>query len=89
MRGSGEPIILPEETEEDVPETMEHYFTDLQTTADDQFEYAVRMIQVNVVHGGREILKNINWNVRKGERWALMGHNGSRKNHAVESGHRR
>lgn len=28
---------------------------------------------------GREILKNINWEIKKGENWALLGLNGSGK----------
>lgn len=42
------------------------------------FKFAVRMKQVNIRYD-REILKNINWEVRRGERWSLSGHNGSGK----------
>ena len=70
---------IPERLVEDAPETMEHHFAELQVSPEDQFEYAVKMNAVNVVHGEREILKNINWTVRKGERWALMGPNGAGK----------
>ena len=70
---------MPEKEDEDIQQTMEHYFEDLPAIEDDQFEYAVRMNGVNVIHGEREILKNINWTVRKGERWALMGPNGAGK----------
>lgn len=70
---------IPKKKDEDISETMEHYFADLQVIADDRFEYAVRMNDVTVVHGEREILKNISWTVRKGERWALMGPNGAGK----------
>ncbi|BBE18807.1 molybdenum transport ATP-binding protein modF [Aquipluma nitroreducens] len=70
---------IPERLVEDAPETMEHSFAELQVSSEDQFEFAVKMNAVNVVHGEREILKNINWTVRKGERWALMGPNGAGK----------
>lgn len=42
------------------------------------FEYAVRMKNVNITYD-HKILDNINWEVRKGERWALSGPNGSGK----------
>ncbi len=34
---------------------------------------------VTVRHGGREILSNISWTVRAGERWAILGPNGAGK----------
>lgn len=34
---------------------------------------------VKVAYYGTEILKNINWQVKQGEKWALYGHNGSGK----------
>ncbi|MDX9880880.1 MAG: ATP-binding cassette domain-containing protein [Prolixibacteraceae bacterium] len=39
----------------------------------------VRMRNVNVSFGGKEILKNINWQVKNGEQWALLGPNGAGK----------
>ncbi len=70
---------ISEESTDDTSETMENYFADLQVADQDQFQYAVKMNKVNVIHDEREILKNINWTVRKGERWALMGPNGAGK----------
>lgn len=43
------------------------------------FAYAVKMVDVNVVYGNRHILKNINWEVKKGEHWAISGPNGAGK----------
>ncbi|MEG1998669.1 MAG: ATP-binding cassette domain-containing protein, partial [Bacteroidales bacterium] len=38
-----------------------------------------RMESVGIAHGKRTILKDINWEVRNGEKWGLMGPNGSGK----------
>lgn len=43
------------------------------------FEYAVKMKDVSVQYEGRQVLSNINWEVRKGENWCIAGHNGSGK----------
>lgn len=42
-------------------------------------EPVVEMRHVNVTHGGRPILRDINWTVRAGERWAVLGPNGAGK----------
>lgn len=39
----------------------------------------VKMKNVNVSYGEKQVLKNINWHVNEGERWLLQGHNGSGK----------
>jgi molybdate transport system ATP-binding protein len=39
----------------------------------------VEMKNVTIQYGRREILKNINWTVQRGDRWALSGRNGSGK----------
>jgi len=39
---------------------------------------------VTLVRGGTKILKNISWQVRKGEHWVLMGNNGSGKTTLLE-----
>ncbi|MFO0802239.1 MAG: ATP-binding cassette domain-containing protein [Gemmataceae bacterium] len=39
----------------------------------------VELRNVSVAHGGRTILKDINWTVRAGDRWAVFGPNGSGK----------
>lgn len=51
----------------------------LKQERDFDFDYAVKMVDVNVVYGERHILKNINWQVRKGEHWAISGPNGAGK----------
>src|ERR1051325_3540950 len=42
-------------------------------------EELVRLRNVTVRYGGTTILRNINWSVRSGESWALLGPNGSGK----------
>lgn len=43
------------------------------------FGCAVKMIDVNIAYGKQIIAKNINWEIKKGEKWALLGANGSGK----------
>jgi len=43
------------------------------------FEYAVRMRNIHIQYEGRAILDEVNWEVRRGERWSLSGPNGSGK----------
>jgi molybdate transport system ATP-binding protein len=37
------------------------------------------MNHINVRYEGSDILKDVNWNVKPGERWVLSGHNGAGK----------
>lgn len=39
----------------------------------------VKMVNVNISYGEKQVLKNINWEVNAGEKWLLQGHNGSGK----------
>jgi len=41
------------------------------------FEKAVKMVNVNITYNGKPILSNINWEVKKGEKWAISGPNGA------------
>ena len=43
------------------------------------FENAVLMRNVTVKYGDKTVLNNINWQVKKGERWLLKGGNGAGK----------
>ena len=45
----------------------------------ENFEEAVRMVDVNVQYGGKKILEHINWIINKGECWNLSGPNGAGK----------
>ncbi|WP_316805143.1 ATP-binding cassette domain-containing protein [Pedobacter nototheniae] len=39
----------------------------------------VKMVDVNISYGDKQVLKNINWEVKSSEKWLLQGHNGSGK----------
>jgi len=45
----------------------------------DDFTYAVRMEHTTIRYGGNTILDDIQWQVRKGERWNVSGPNGAGK----------
>lgn len=45
----------------------------------ENFNCAIRMRNVNVKYGEKQILQQINWEVLKGERWLLSGPNGAGK----------
>ncbi len=70
---------FPEEIQEHLVQVGSHFKEELKTVQDDLYEFAVRMNKVNVVFGDHVVLKDIDWTVRKGERWALMGPNGAGK----------
>src|SRR5215217_1241600 len=39
----------------------------------------INMIDVNINYGDKQVLRNINWEVKAGDKWVLQGHNGSGK----------
>ncbi len=43
------------------------------------YEQLVKLKNVTIQYNGRTIIKNINWEIKKGEFWQLMGPNGSGK----------
>jgi molybdate transport system ATP-binding protein len=45
----------------------------------DNFETAIKINDGHVKYGSKLVLQDINWEVKKGEKWALMGPNGSGK----------
>ncbi len=42
-------------------------------------EVLVKMVDVNISYGEKQVLKHINWQINAGEKWLLQGHNGSGK----------
>jgi len=42
-------------------------------------ESVIKMIGIHISYGDKQVLKNINWEVKAGEKWLLQGHNGSGK----------
>jgi molybdate transport system ATP-binding protein len=51
----------------------------LQTGSIPEYEEIIRLTECRVQYGARVILDDINWVVKQGERWALVGHNGAGK----------
>jgi molybdate transport system ATP-binding protein len=43
------------------------------------YERIVRMNRVNITYGDKTILKNVDWQIAQGDRWALLGPNGAGK----------
>jgi molybdate transport system ATP-binding protein len=51
----------------------------LDRTEIESFENIVEMKEVRIKYGENVILDQVNWNIKQGERWALLGHNGAGK----------
>ncbi|HXB42511.1 MAG TPA: ATP-binding cassette domain-containing protein, partial [Puia sp.] len=51
----------------------------LKPQQEDDFNFAIRMINVNVEYSDKKILRDINWEVKKGEGWNVSGPNGAGK----------
>lgn len=43
------------------------------------YEYVLRMKNINLSHQGHTIFKDLNWEIKRGEKWALLGPNGAGK----------
>jgi molybdate transport system ATP-binding protein len=43
------------------------------------YDWVVRMDKVNITYGDKAILKNVDWQIKQGDRWALLGPNGAGK----------
>lgn len=54
-------------------------YPELLPPLDHPYKLAVAFHNVTIEYGGKRILNNVNWTVRKGEKWALTGGNGSGK----------
>jgi molybdate transport system ATP-binding protein len=50
-----------------------------QIPAKNDFNFALNMRNVTVTYKGENVVDNVNWQVKRGEKWALMGPNGSGK----------
>ncbi len=48
-------------------------------TGQEAFSYAIRMRQISIRYGETQVLDGVNWEVKRGEKWALLGPNGSGK----------
>src|SRR5690606_24238363 len=52
---------------------------DLWASNTQNYEYIIRMKEVAVSMKGQAILSGINWEVKQGDCWVLLGHNGAGK----------
>lgn len=43
------------------------------------FSLAVNLRNITITYSGKKVLNNVNWQIKKGEKWALVGPNGSGK----------
>jgi molybdate transport system ATP-binding protein len=43
------------------------------------YDWIVKMDKVNITYGDKAILKNVDWQIKQGDRWALLGPNGAGK----------
>ncbi len=43
------------------------------------FTLVISMDKINVSYGEKQVLKNVSWQIKQGERWALLGANGAGK----------
>ena len=56
---------------------IKHYFQDKKYI--ETFSDIIRFENVNIKYGNTQILKNLDWRVGSGEKWAIIGQNGSGK----------
>ncbi len=49
------------------------------TVDNSQYEYAALLRNIHIKYDNRTILDNLDWQVKRGEKWALLGANGSGK----------
>ena len=43
------------------------------------YQYVLRMKNINISYQGVTLFRNLNWDIKRGEKWALLGQNGSGK----------
>ena len=46
---------------------------------EEPFSTAVKMVDVSVAYGTKQVLSHISWQINKGDKWLLKGHNGAGK----------
>jgi len=71
------PLMIPSIT--NLKLLNDEFIKKLQVTEKPAFNSAVKMIAVNIRYGETQVLKNINWEVKRSERWCVSGPNGSGK----------
>ncbi|MDB5023003.1 MAG: ATP-binding cassette protein [Mucilaginibacter sp.] len=51
----------------------------LNTNRNANYKWVVKMDKINITYGQKAILKNVDWQIKQGDRWALLGPNGAGK----------
>src|SRR6218665_342845 len=51
----------------------------LQNNQKNEQESLIKLKNINISYGEKQVLKNIDWEINSGEQWLLQGHNGSGK----------
>ncbi|RYU96009.1 ATP-binding cassette domain-containing protein [Emticicia agri] len=67
-RTAKDPLLYPE-----ILKKIEH------NPSKHDFKYAVNMRNITVTYKNKNVVDGVSWQVKKGEKWALMGSNGSGK----------
>lgn len=62
--------------EERIPKSLPFF---LQNNQESEKESLIKLENINISYGEKQVLKNIDWEVNSGEQWLLQGHNGSGK----------
>jgi len=62
--------------EERIPKSLPFF---LQNNQENEQESLIKLENINISYGEKQVLKNIDWEVNSGEQWLLQGHNGSGK----------
>jgi molybdate transport system ATP-binding protein len=61
------------------PEMVSELLAEQQQQTKEKSDDIVNLRKVKIQYGPRTILKDLDWNIRRGERWALSGQNGAGK----------
>ncbi|MDB5133958.1 MAG: ATP-binding cassette protein [Mucilaginibacter sp.] len=51
----------------------------LNTKNSPQYTWIVKMDNIHITYGDKQILRNVDWQIKQGDRWALLGPNGAGK----------
>jgi len=62
--------------EERMPKSLPFF---LQDNQENEQKSLIKLENINISYGEKQVLKNIDWEVNSGEQWLLQGHNGSGK----------
>jgi len=68
-----------EELSKGLPRTRKALPYFLQQAPQVSAQVMVKMNKISISYGEKQVLKNIDWEVKAGEKWLLQGHNGSGK----------